>query len=315
MAQKVTIIGAGAVGSTIAYTLTTRGLATEVVLIDINNEKAMGEAMDIKQGLPFCPAVNIYAGSYSDAKNSEIVILTSGVARKPGQTRLDLAQTNVDITKTIIPQITKYAPDAKYIIVANPCDILTYQFYKTSGLNPNQIMGTGTLLDSARLRARIAEYYYLTQSNVHGYVFGEHGDSSFVPWSLANISGVPVSKYAESVEKKDDVFAPLDYADVENYMKKSGSKIIERKGATYYAIAASTCHLVDCVDNVMDSTLTVSSMLNGEYGIDDVCMSILCVVGPSGIKSHLVAPLTDEEIMKLKHSADCLKDVIKQLKF
>ncbi|MBP5587897.1 MAG: L-lactate dehydrogenase [Treponema sp.] len=315
MAQKVTIIGAGAVGSTIAYTLTIRGLATEIVMIDINNEKAHGEALDIRQGLPFCPAVNIYSGSYPDAKNSEIVILTSGVARKPGQTRLDLAQTNVDITKTIIPQITQYAPDAKYIIVANPCDILTYQFYKTSGLKPNQIMGTGTLLDSARLRARIAEYYYLTQTNVHGYVFGEHGDSSFVPWSLANIATIPLLKYEPSIQNKDDVFPPLDFDDVENYIKKSGSKIIQEKGATYYAIAATTCHLVDCVDNVMDSTLTVSTLLNGEYGIDDVALSILCVVGSSGIKSHLVAPLTDEEILKLKHSAGCLKDIIKQLNF
>lgn len=315
MAQKVTIIGAGAVGSTIAYTLTIRNLATEIVMIDINNEKALGEAMDIKQGLPFCPQVNIYAGSYADAKDSEIVILTSGVARKEGQSRLDLAQVNVNITKTIIPEITKYAPDAKYIIVANPCDILTYQFYKTSGLKPNQIMGTGTLLDSARLRARIAEYYYLSQTNVHGYVFGEHGDSSFVPWSLANIATIPISQYEKSVETKDGKFDPLDYSEIETYIKKSGSKIISQKGATYYAIAASTCHLVDCVDNVMDSTMTVSTLLNGEYGIDDVALSILCVVGSSGIKSHLVAPLTDEEIAKLRHSADCLKDVIRQLDF
>lgn len=314
MSKKITIIGAGSVGATIAYTLTVKGIAPEIVLIDINKKKAEGEALDIRQGTPFCSPVSVYAGSYEDAKDSDIVILTSGVARKPGQSRLDLAQTNVNITKSIIPEITKYAPGAVYIIVANPIDILTYQFYKTSGLPANQIVGTGTLLDTARLRSRVAEYYNLAQNNVHAYVFGEHGDSSFVPWSLANVATIPIDEY-EQKRNAPSKLGKLVHEEVEEYIRKSGGRIIEDKGATFYAIAMSTCHLCECIDNTMDTTLTVSSLLAGEYGISDVCLSVLSVVGRSGIKSRLDAPLADDEIAKLRHSADCLKDVIKQLQF
>ncbi|MFA6937492.1 MAG: L-lactate dehydrogenase [Treponema sp.] len=315
MANKITIIGAGSVGSTIAYTLMVKGIASEIVLIDINTQKALGEALDIRQGTPFCDPVNIYAGTYTDAKDSNIVILTSGVARKPGQSRLDLAQTNVNITKSIIPEITKNAPNAIYIVVANPIDILTYQFYKTSGIPANQIIGSGTILDTARLRSRIAEYYKIAQQNVHAYVFGEHGDSSFVPWSLANIATIPIDEYKAAIEDKDDLVPPLVHDEVETYIRKSGGKIIERKGATFYAIAVSVAHICECIDNAMDTTLTVSSMMNGEYGISDVCLSTLCVVGRTGVKSRLIAPITDDEIVKLRHSADCLKDVIRQIKF
>ena len=180
--NKITIIGTGSVGATIAYTLNTMGIASEIVLIDINTEKALGEALDIRQGNSFFGGnCSIYAGDYCDAAGSNIVILTSGIARKPGQTRLELAQTNVNITKSILPQITKYAPNAIYIIVSNPVDILTYVFFKQSGLPANHIIGSGTVLDTSRLRARLSEYYNINQTNVHAYVFGEHGDSSFVP--------------------------------------------------------------------------------------------------------------------------------------
>jgi L-lactate dehydrogenase len=315
MAYKVTIIGAGSVGSTIAYTLTVKGIASEIVMIDINTQKALGEALDIRQGTPFCDPVNIYAGTYADAKDSDIVVLTSGVARKPGQSRLDLAQTNVNITKSIIPEITKYAPNAIYVIVANPVDVLTYQFYKTSGLPVNQIFGSGTILDTARLRSRIAEYYHIAQQNVHAYVFGEHGDSSFVPWSLANIATIPVDEYRACTNDDDKLDPPLVHDEVETYIRKSGGKIIERKGATFYAVAVSVAHIIACINNAMDTTLTVSSLMNGEYGINDVCLSTLSVVGRTGIKGRLTAPLTDPEIVQLRHSADCLKDVIKQVKF
>ncbi|MGI5906615.1 MAG: lactate/malate family dehydrogenase, partial [Candidatus Pararuminococcus gallinarum] len=192
MGKKVTIIGAGSVGSTIAYTMAVNGIATEVVMIDINESKSMGEALDIRQGVPFCPPISIYAGSYPDAVDSDIVILTSGIARKPGQSRLELAQVNVDITKSIVAEIVKYAPNAVYIIVSNPVDILTYVFTKVSGLPEKQIIGSGTILDTARLRARLAEYFSINQQNVHAYVFGEHGDSSFVPWSVGSVSNIPI---------------------------------------------------------------------------------------------------------------------------
>lgn len=313
MANKITIIGAGQVGSTIAFALTVKGIASEIVLIDIDTKRAMGEAMDIYQGTPFLDPVNVHSGSYEDAKDSDIVILTSGVARKPGQSRLELAQTNVNITKSIIPQITKAAPNAIYLIVANPVDILTYQFYKTSGIPANHIMGTGTMLDTARLRSRIAENYSLARQNVHAYVFGEHGDSSFVPWSLANIANIPVDKYATAFEGKN--LPAFDHDDVENYVRKSGGIIIDAKKCTNYGIGATTAHLCDCINDATDTTLTVSSMLTGEYGINDVCLSVLSVIGRNGITGRIVAPLTDAEIASLRHSADCLKDVIKQLDF
>lgn len=315
MGNKVTIIGSGSVGSTIAYTMAVQGTASEIVMIDINTEKALGEALDIRQGTPFLAPCNIYAGSYEDAQDSDIVILTSGLARKPGQTRLDLAQANVNITKQIIPQITKYAPNAIYVIVANPVDILTYQFIKTSGIPENRIIGSGTILDTARLRARLAEYYKINQKNVHAYVFGEHGDSSFVPWSLANISNIPVAKFEECMSQSEKLIPALVYEEVEEYMRKSGGKVIKRKGATFYAVAISVCHLCKCIFNGMDTTLTVSSMMHGEYGIEDVALSTLAVVGREGITGRLNAPLTDEEVAKLHKSANALKEVISQLQF
>lgn len=314
MGKKVTIIGAGSVGSTIAYTMAVNGIATEIVMIDINEAKAMGEALDIRQGVPFCPPVSIYAGSYQDAQGSDVVILTSGIARKPGQSRLDLAQTNVNITKSIIPQIVKYAPDAIYIIVSNPVDILAYVFHKVSGLPESHIIGSGTILDTARLRARIAEYYNINQQNVHAYVFGEHGDSSFVPWSTATISTIPVDQYATSLTNPDTIEPKLVHSEVESYIRKSGGKIIERKGATFYAVAVSVCHIVKCIFSGADTTMTVSTMMHGEYGIDDACLSTLAIVGPDGVAGKVLAPLTDEEKALLKHSSECLRGIIDQIK-
>lgn len=313
MSNKVTIIGAGSVGSTIAYTLVVNGTASEIVLVDINTEKALGEALDIRQGTPFCSPSTIYAGNYADAKDSDIVILTSGVARKPGQSRLDLAQTNVNITKSIIPEVVKHAPDAIYIIVSNPVDILTYQFCKTSGLREEQIIGSGTILDTARLRSRLAEYYHINQQNVHAYVFGEHGDTSFVPWSLGNISNVAIDQYSKCLTDKDIKSPELIFEEVENYIRTSGAKIIARKGATFYAVAASVAHICKCLFSRIDTTLTVSTMMHGEYGIEDVCLSTLAVVGRGGIKGKLVAPLTEEEQVLLRKSADSLKNVISNL--
>jgi len=313
MANKITIIGAGQVGSTVAYALTLKQLASEIVIIDIVKEKAMGEAMDIRQGTPFIGPVYVHDGDYEDAKDSDIVIFTSGVGRKPGQSRLDLTQTNVNITKSVIPLITKAAPNALYVIVANPVDILTYQFIKTSGIPANRIFGTGTMLDTARFRARIAETYKVGQQNVHGYVFGEHGDSSFVPWSLANIGSIPVDAFAASYTGTK--LPDFDKADVEDYIRKSGGIIIAAKKCTNYGIGVTTANLVEALNYDTDSVLTITSLLNGEYGISDVCLSIPTIVGCNGIKGHVAAPLADSEIESLRHSAECLKDVIKQIEF
>ncbi len=311
--NKITVIGSGNVGATIAYTLTVAGVCSEIVLIDINNEKAFGEALDIRQGTPFCHSCSIYAGSFQDAAGSDIVVLTSGVGRAPGQSRLDLAQTNIEITKSIIPQITRYAPDAIYVIVSNPVDVLTYAFCKHSGLPQERVIGSGTILDTSRLRARLSEYYFLNQRNVHAYVLGEHGNSAFVPWSLCNISNVPIEEYRKSVQRTDVVYPELNYDEVEEYVKKSGAEVISRKGATFYAVSVSVVHLCKCILSGVDTTLTVSTMLNGEYGISDVCLSLLNVVGNNGAHSKVLLPLTDEEIVKLRASADTLKEVIKSV--
>ena len=311
--NKITIIGTGSVGSTIAYTLTATNIASEIVMIDVNDKKAMGEALDIRQGTPFCAPCSIYAGSYADAKDSDIVIITSGVARKPGQTRLDLAQINVDILKSIIPQITKYAPDATYVIVSNPVDILTYTFCKCSGIPEERIIGSGTILDTARLRSRLAEYFTISQHNVHAYVLGEHGDTSVIPWSTANISNVPVLDYSKSFIRPEGLIVPdLSVEEVENYVRKSGARVIERKGATFYAVSMSVCHICKCLLSGIDTTMTVSTMLHGEYGIDDVCLSLLTVVGRKGAHSKVMIPLTDSEIKDLQNSAESLKNIIRQ---
>lgn len=311
--NKISIIGTGSVGSTIAYSIAMLGMASEIVMIDINNEKALGEALDIRQGTPFCAPCSIYAGSYPDAVDSNIVILTSGVARKPGQSRLELAQINVNITKSIIPEITRYAPDATYIIVSNPVDVLTYAFHKLSGLPESRIIGSGTILDTARLRARLSEYYGISQSNVHAYVFGEHGDSSFIPWSVANISNVPI-KECQTVFHGDKLENPvLDLKEIEDYVRKSGARVIARKGATFYAVSMSVCHICKCILNGINTTMTVSTMMHGEYGIDDVCLSTLNVVGRDGVRSKVNIPLNDNEVQLLRHSADTLKGVIGSL--
>ncbi len=321
--NKITIIGTGSVGSTIAYTLTVTGIASDIVMIDINGERALGEALDIRQGTPFCHSCNVYAGSYQDAAGSDIVIITSGLARKPGQSRLDLAQANVDIIKQIIPDITRYAPDATYVIVSNPVDILTYVFNKCSGLPEERIIGSGTILDTARLRSRLSEYYSVNQKNVHAYVLGEHGDSSFIPWSVANISNVPIENYSESVRNllsinkdfdKSDMFPPLNYHEVEEYVRKSGARVIARKGATFYAVSISVCHICKCILSGIDTTMTVSTMLHGEYDLADICLSLVNVVGNQGAHSKIMLPLNEKEIHALHRSAESLRLVINGLK-
>lgn len=313
MSAKITIIGAGSVGSTIAYTLAMDNIgASEIVLIDINKEKVMGEVMDIAQGTFFRDPVSIIAGDYEDAKDSDIVIITSGIARKPGQTRIELAQTNVNILKDIAPRITSVAPNALYVIVSNPVDVMTYVFTKVSGIPENRIIGSGTMLDTARLRYGLSEHYKIAQKNIHAYVFGEHGDSSFVPWSCADVSGAPIDEYPVMMKDKME-FQPLDKDAMTEYVHKSGGQIIARKGATFYAVSAAVCKLCSILMASSDSAATVSSMMHGEYGIEDVCISTLTLVGPEGIKAKLEVKMTDEEVEKLRFSAGKLKEVIDQV--
>ncbi len=311
MGTKVTIIGAGSVGATTAYSLLARDAATEVVLIDVNQEKALGEALDIKQATPFLENCDIYAGDYRDAAGSQFVIITSGIGRKPGQTRLELVQTNVEIIKSVAQQVVKYAPNAIYIIVANPVDVLTYAFLKYTGLPKSQVMGTGTLLDTVRLRTRLAEIYNVNKKQVHANVLGEHGDSSFVAWSTATIAGVPLAEYNKAIATSYSLPTEYSHEDVETYVKKSGGKIISRKGCTVYGVATSSMHIVKTISGNAGSLMTVSSLHEGEYGLNDVCLSSLSIVDSTGVKSIVTQKLSDEEMRALYNSAEVLKDIIK----
>ena len=315
MHKKITIIGAGSVGAATAYAILARGAASEVVLIDINTDKALGEALDIKQATPFLDNCDIYAGSYADAKDSDVVIITSGVGRKPGQTRLELVQINVGIVKSVANEIVKYAPNALYIIVSNPVDILTYVFLKHTGLPKNQVFGSGTVLDTVRLRTRLSEIYRVNKHQVHANVLGEHGDTSFVSWSSATIAGVPLAQYHSAAAGAGGIRTDYTHEAVEEYVRKSGGKIISRKGCTVFGIATTCMHIVKNLAGDAESAMTVSSLHEGEYGITDVCLSSLSLVGRNGVSSIITQQLSDEEMERLYRSANALKEVIKSIDF
>lgn len=313
--SKITVIGAGSVGATIANDLMIQGTASEIVLVDINKQKAFGEALDIYQGAPFCSPAIVRSGEYEDAANSDIVVITSGMPRKAGQSRLDLAQANVNIIKDIAPQIVKAAPNAIYIIVSNPVDVLTYVFHKISGLPENQIIGSGTILDTSRLQSVLAKRFRISPKNVHAHVYGEHGDSSFVPWSLVHIANNHVNNYRDSSPDRDRIKwdNESEYAEIEEFVRTSGGQVIKAKGATFYAVAMSVCHLCKCCLNTAGTALTVSTMMHGEYGVEDVCLSTLALVDRNGVRGKILNTLTDDEVAKLHNSADKLKEVIRQI--
>ncbi len=311
--SKITVIGAGSVGATVANDLMIQGVASEIVLVDINKNKAIGEALDIYQGAPFHSPAIVRPGDYEDAEGSDIVVITCGIARKPGMTRLDLAKTNVAILKDVAANVVKYAPNAVYVIVSNPVDVLTYVFTKISGLPERQIIGSGTILDTSRLQSELAKRFHISPKNVHAHVYGEHGDSQFVPWSLVHIANNHVDVYKDSSPDRDLIHWNKDYDEVEEFVKKSGAMIIENKGATFYAVAMSVCHICKCIFAGAGTALTISTMMHGEYGVDDVCLSVLSLVDKSGVRGKILNKLTDEEIEKLHKSADKLKSVIAQI--
>ena len=313
--SKISVIGAGAVGATIANDLMIQGVASEIVLVDVNKKKAIGEALDIYQGAPFCSPAVVHAGEYEDTADSDIVIITCGMARKPGMTRLDLAQVNVNILKDVASNVTKYAPNSIYIIVSNPVDVLTYVFHKVSGIPENQIIGSGTILDTSRLQSTLAKRFHISPKNVHAHVYGEHGDSQFVPWSLAHIANNHVDAYRDHSPDKDKIEWNKDYEEIEEFVKKSGAQIIENKGATFYAVAMSVCHICKCIFSDAGTALSVSTMMHGEYGVEDVCLSTLTLVDRDGVHGKIMNPLTEEEIGKLRNSAEKLKEVINQVQF
>ncbi len=310
--SKISVLGAGNVGATIAYTFAVNGTCSDVVLVDINEAKAKGEAMDIRHGISLAHNINIKDGTYEDIAGSDIVVVTLGMARKPGQTRIDLTQNNVNIIKQVMPKVAEIAPDAVYVVVSNPIDILTYTILKCTNLKASQVVGSGTVLDSSRLRSAIAEKAEISPKSIHAYVFGEHGDTSFVPWSTTNIGGMNIFDYWKSMAHSEE---ELDTNAIEEGVRVAGAEVIKRKGATFYAIALSVNKICDTILRDSNSVLTVSTMANGRYGIEDVCLSLPCIVNGHGIVGEINPPLLDEELEKLKKSAEALKNVIAQITF
>lgn len=310
--SKVAIVGAGNVGSTFAFSLMISGLAREIVLIDSNEKRAKGESMDLSHGASFVPPVNIYSAGYEGCKAADVVVITAGAKQKPGQTRIDLVQTNAEIFKDIIPKIAKYTRDAILLVVSNPVDILTYITLKISDFPSNRVMGSGTVLDSSRFRYLISEHCHLDPRNVHAYIIGEHGDTELPLWSHANIGGMILAQYCIICESCSDHQKELEkiFAEVKN----AAYKIIEAKGATSYAIGLALVKIVESILRDENSILPISTLINDYYGINDICLSIPSIVNRNGVEKFLRLELLQLEQEQLKHSAKTLKDTIKNIK-
>ena len=308
--RKAAIIGCGFVGSASAFALMQSGLFSELVLIDANHDKAEGEAMDIAHGLPFAGQMKIYAGDYDDIVDVAVIIVTAGAAQKPGETRLDLVNKNVNIFKSIIPEIAKRNYKGILLIVANPVDILTYTAVKLSGLPENRVIGSGTVLDTARLKYALGEHLEVDSRSVHSFIIGEHGDSEIVAWSSTNVSGIPVNDFCELRGHFNHEEAMHRIADD---VKNSAYDIIEKKGATYYGIAMSVKRICECIMRDEKSILPISSMMHGEYGISDICLSMPTVVGREGVETRVPIQLNEQEESALSASAEQLSKVAAQL--
>ena len=312
--KKISIIGAGNVGATVAYALSVSGTAPQLALVDIAADKAAGEVMDIEHAASMLPGAHYITGDYEATEGSDIVVITAGMGRKPGMSRIDLCNTNIKIIMDIVPKVVKHAPNAVYVIVSNPADILTYATLKLSGLPDNQIIGSGTLLDTSRLRTGLSQQLGVNAHDIHAYVLGEHGDSSMVPWSLCNIFGMRIEDYAKANGMADKVSAEeLERLTVE--MRKGGANVIARKGATFYAIALSVREICEAILYDSKRMLPVCTMMNGEYGISDVALSIPCMVGANGIEKKVAVDMTPEELGKLQASSNALKAVLSELTF
>ena len=302
--RKVAIIGCGFVGSATAFALMQSGLFSEMVLVDVNHQKAEGEAMDISHGEAYARPMNIYAGNYDDIADAAIIIITAGANQKPGETRLDLVQKNVGIFKTIIPEIAKRNYQGILLIVANPVDILTYTALKLSGLPENRVIGSGTVLDTARFREILGTHLGVDSRSVHAFIVGEHGDSEIAVWSTANVAGVPINKFCELRGHYNHVQAMKKIAED---VKNAAYEIIERKTATYYGIAMALKRICEAIVRDEKSVLPVSNMMHGAYGIDDITLSMPAVVGKNGVEVQMPISLSIEEATALKKSADILK--------
>ena len=308
--RKAAVIGCGFVGSATAFTLMQSRLFSELVLLDVNMEKADGEAKDIAHGIPFAGQMKIYAGTYDDAADAAIIIITAGANQKPGETRLDLVQKNTAIYQSIIPEIVKREFGGILLIVSNPVDILTYVALKLSGLPEKRVLGSGTVLDTARLKYALGEHLGVDSRSVHSFIIGEHGDSEIAAWSSTNVSGIPLNDFCE-MRGHFNHDAAMDA--IAEKVKNSAYEIISKKQATYYGIAMSVKRICECIVRNERSILPVSAMMHGEYGIEDITLSMPAIVGIGGVETHVPIALSEEEAEKLVESAKKLKEVAKGL--
>jgi len=310
---KIAIIGAGKVGSTFAFSLMISGLAREIVLIDKNESLAIGECMDLNHGLSFAYPTRIYAAGYEGCKDADIVVITAGANQKPDQTRTDLIHTNVAIFREIVPAITKYTQKAILLVVTNPVDILTYVTLKLSGLPSNRVIGSGTVLDTARLKYMISDYAKVDTRNIHAYIIGEHGDTELPVWSNATIGGMDIETYCLEYAPQDNV--NKDLKDLFLKVKNAAYEIIKLKGATNYSIAMALVKITKSIIRNENSILPVSTLVNDYYGISDVCISIPSIVNLNGVEKTIKLELSAEEAELFKHSANTLKQFIQTLGF
>ena len=300
--SRAVIIGTGAVGTTTAYTLLLRKRVAEIVLIDVNHDKAVGEALDMNHGLPFVGGVKVWAGDYPDCKGADIIIVTAGASQKPGETRIDLLKKNASIFNDIVQNITRYNTEGILLIATNPVDILSYVTFKVSGFPSNRVIGSGTLLDSARYRYLLGKHKQIDPRSIHAHIIGEHGDSEVPVWSLANVAGIPLDI---SDEDKSQIF---------DSTKNAAYEIINAKGATFYAIALALDRIVTAILQNQSAVLNVSTYLEDYNGVSDVYLGVPCIVDRTGVREVLKLPLDEEEKVLFHKSADKLKTEINNLK-
>jgi L-lactate dehydrogenase len=310
-ARKVVIVGAGAVGSTFAYALAQSGHADRIVLVDLNRELAEGQALDLGHGLPFYPPVDIRAGTPADYSDASVVVITAGAAQRPGESRLDLVHRNAAIVEAVVDDVVAQGCQGIILVVTNPVDVLTHIARERSGWPRARVIGSGTVLDSARLRYLLSRHCGVDVRNVHAYVLGEHGDSELVAWSLAHIAGVPIEEYCPTCKGCEDWRA--DRAAIEKAVRDSAYHIISYKGATWFAIGQALVGIVAAILRNQRSVLSVSSLLAGEYGLADVCLSVPCLVSGQGVERVIETPLAPDELESLRRSAGILRAAIQDV--
>jgi L-lactate dehydrogenase len=309
--RKVVIVGAGDVGSTHAFALAQSGIADEIVLIDKNEDLARGQVLDLVHGQAFFPTVSIKVGGARDYDDANVIVITAGAAQKPGETRLNLLRKNAGIVRSVMDDIVREKSRAVVIVVTNPVDVLTYCALRHSGWPKSRVIGSGTVLDSARLRYFLSSYYTTDVHSVHAYVLGEHGDSEVAAWSMTNVSGIPVEEY-HPIRKQEDDWNKIR-EEMEANVRDSAYHIIDYKGATSYAVALSLVRIVGAILRGQNSVLTVSTLVEGEFGLNDVCLSLPCMVSKEGAHTVLEGNLSNDELKALKASAAVLKRAIRDM--